>query len=156
MLFDNSHSFIHQAVRKLNSLPSLPPLWHYDPPPSSPHPQDLPPPPPPAPHTPMTFHPAPPPISPHPHDPPPPHKLWPAPVTLCSTGLISTSSSIVCKLPLLTVWLKTVLFLHYTYICTVLFYLTGLHSICHVPYATLSISFLFILFFYNVLICISV
>ncbi len=50
---------------------------------------------------------------------------------------------------------KTVLFLHYTYICTVLFYLTGLHSICHVPYATLSISFLF-LFFYNVLICISV
>ncbi len=72
-------SFIHQAVRKLNSLPSLPlpspPLpsftprnterWHYD---------------------------------------PPPYKLWPAPVTLCSTGLISTSSSIVCKLPLLTVW----------------------------------------------------
>ncbi len=38
------------------------------------------------------------------------------------------------------------------YICTDLFYLTGLHSICHVPYATLSISFIF----YNVLICISV
>ncbi len=47
-------SFIHQAVRKLNSLPSLPPppsftprnteLWHYDPPP------------PPAPHIPRTFH----------------------------------------------------------------------------------------------------
>ncbi len=46
-------SFIYQAVRKLNSLPSLPPLpsftplntelWHYDPPPpSSPHPQYLP------------------------------------------------------------------------------------------------------------------
>ncbi len=32
------------------------------------------------------------------------YKLWPAPVTLCSTGLISTSSSIDCKLPLLTVW----------------------------------------------------
>ncbi len=71
-------SFIHQAVRKLNSLPSLPPLasftprntelWHYDPPP------------------------------------PPPHKLWPAPVTLCCTGMISTSSSIVYNLPLLTVW----------------------------------------------------
>ncbi len=37
--------------------------------------------------------------------------------------------------------------MHYTYICTVLFYLTGLHSICHVPYDTLSISFLFFLFF---------
>ncbi len=80
-------SFIHQAVRKLNSLPSLPPplfypsnteLWHYGPPPT-------------APHIPRTFH-------------PPPYKLWPAPVTLCSTGLISTSSSIDCKLPLLTVW----------------------------------------------------
>ncbi len=66
-------SFIHQAVRKLNSLPSLPPtpsftphnteLWHYNPPP-----------------------PPPPPSSPHPQDlPPPPYKLWPAPVTLCST-----------------------------------------------------------------------
>ncbi len=32
--------------------------------------------------------------------PPPP----PAPVTLCSTGMISTSSSTVCNLPLLTVW----------------------------------------------------
>ncbi len=32
-------SFIHQAVRKLNSLPTLPPLhwlWHYDPPPQLP------------------------------------------------------------------------------------------------------------------------
>ncbi len=77
-------SFIHQAVRKLNSLPSLPPLpsftphntelWHY---------------PPPNVHTPTS---------------PPPYKLWPAPVTLCSTGMISTSSSIVCNLPLLTVW----------------------------------------------------
>ncbi len=55
------------------------------PPPSSPHPQDLPPSSPPGP-------------------PPPPLQTWPAPVTLCSTGLISTSSSIVCKLPLLTVW----------------------------------------------------
>ncbi len=49
---------------------------------------------------------------------------------------------------------RLLFFLHYTYICTVLFYLTGLHSICHVPYATLSIFFFF--FFYNVLICISV
>ncbi len=47
----------------------------------------------------------PPPSSPPPQVlPPPPYNLWPAPVTLCSTGLISTSSSIVCKLPLLTVW----------------------------------------------------
>ncbi len=83
-------SFIHQAVRKLNSLPSLPPS------PLLPHAtlnSDTTTPPPPAPHTPRTFHP-----------PPLPYKLWPAPVTLCSTGLISTSSSIVCKLPLLTVW----------------------------------------------------
>ncbi len=46
-------SFIHQAVRKLNSLPSLPPLPSFTPrnwtltlrppPPSSPHPQDPPP-----------------------------------------------------------------------------------------------------------------
>ncbi len=81
-------SFIHQAVRKLNSLPSLPPLpsftprntelWHYDHPPTQLH-------------TP-------------PGPSPPPYKLWPAPVTLCSTGLISISSSIDCKLPLLTVW----------------------------------------------------
>ncbi len=37
--------------------------------------------------------------------PPPPstYKLWPAPVTLCSFGLITTSSSIDCKRPLLTV-----------------------------------------------------
>ncbi len=73
-------SFIHQAVRKLNSLPTLSPplpsftpriteLWHYDPPPQLPT----------------------------------------SPVTLCSIGLITTSSSIDCKLPLLTVWLKTVL-----------------------------------------------
>ncbi len=55
-----------------------------------------PPPPPPAPHIPRTFHTPPP--------PPPTYKLWPAPATLCSTGLISTSSSIDCKLPLLTVW----------------------------------------------------
>ncbi len=50
-------SFIHQAVRKLNSLPSLPPLpsftsritelWHYDPPPQLPTSPGPPPPPPP-------------------------------------------------------------------------------------------------------------
>ncbi len=44
-----------------------------------------------------------------------------------------------------------------TRICTVLFYLTGLPSICHVPYATLLYPSLFIFkFFYNVLICITV
>ncbi len=89
---------LHQAVRKLNSLPSLPPLpsftprntelWHYDPPPPAPH---IPTSPGPSTHT-------------HTHTPPLPYKLWPAPVTLCSTGLISTSSSIVCTLPLLSVW----------------------------------------------------
>ncbi len=82
-------SFIHQAVRKLNFLPSLPPLpsftprttelWHYNPPPPAPH---IPSPPPPPPHL----------------------QLWPVPVTLCSIGLITTPSSIDCKLPLLTVW----------------------------------------------------
>ncbi len=83
-------SFVHQAVRKLNSLPSLPPL------PSLPHATlnsdttTPPPPPPPNVHTPRS--------------PPHPYKLWPAPVTLCSTGMISTSSSIVCNLPLLAVW----------------------------------------------------
>ncbi len=40
---------------------------------------------------------------------PPNYKLWPAPVTLCSIELITTTSSIDCKLFLLTVWLKTVL-----------------------------------------------
>ncbi len=59
-------SFIHQAVRKLNSLPTLPPLpyfpprttelWHYDPPPQLP-------------------------TSPGPPPPPSTYKLWPAPVT---------------------------------------------------------------------------
>ncbi len=49
-----------------------------------------------------TTPPPPPPQCPHPQVPPHPYKLWPAPVTLCSTGMISTSSSIVCNLPLLT------------------------------------------------------
>ncbi len=80
-------SFIHQAVRKLNSLPSLPPPLFY-----------------PTQHWTLTLRPPPPPAPPPGPPPPPPYKLWPAPVTLCSTGLISTSSSIVCKLPLLTVW----------------------------------------------------
>ncbi len=42
---------------------------------------------------------------------------------------------------------KRLFFFCTTHICTVLFYLTGLHSICHVPYATLSISFLFFFYF---------
>ncbi len=82
-------SFIHQAVRKLNSLLTLPPL----PSPLLPHAtlnSDTP-------QLPRTFH-------------PPTYKptnlqtYKPAPVTLCSIGLITTSSSIDCKLPLLTVW----------------------------------------------------
>ncbi len=90
-------SFIHQAVRKLNSLPSPPPLlsftprttelWHYDPPP-------------PAPHIPRTFH------------PPPPHTL-----TNCDPHQ-SLCAALDWSLPhpaltanylFLTVWLKTVL-----------------------------------------------
>ncbi len=130
-------SFIHQAVRKLNSLLSLPPLpsftprttelWHYPPPPQLPHPH-----------------------IPHPQDLPRPHlQLWPAPVTLCSIGLITTSSSIDCKLLLLTVWLKTVLcslssyhfnrlissFLHYAYIY--------IHCIAHI---SAQFCFIFVLF----------
>ncbi len=65
-------SFIHQAVRKLNSLPSLPPSSLL-------------------PHAPLNSDTT---------TPPPTYKLWPAPVTLCSIGLITASSSIVCKLPL--------------------------------------------------------
>ncbi len=74
-------SFIHQAVRKLNSPDLAPPIFYPTHhwtltlrPPSSPHPQDLP-------------------------LPPSTYKLWPAPVTLCSIGQ-TTSSSIDCKLPL--------------------------------------------------------
>ncbi len=94
-------SFIHQAVRKLNSLPSLPSLlsftphttelWHYDPPqlPTSP-----------APHIPRTF-----------HSPPPP------PLTNCDPHQ-SLCAALDWSLPhpaltanflFLTVWLKTVL-----------------------------------------------
>ncbi len=68
--------FIHQAVRKLNSLPSLPPL-----PSITPRTTELWPPPPP--HTTHTT-PHPPPTH-HTH----PHTLWPAPVTLYSIGLTS-------------------------------------------------------------------
>ncbi len=98
-----------------------------------------------------------PPSSPHPQDlplPPSTYKLWPAPVTLCSIGLITTSSSIDCTLPLsdslIKDWFNSLSSCHFNrlissfctthYICSFV-YLTGLHSICHVPYATLSISF---------------
>ncbi len=54
-------------------------------------------------HWTLTLRPPPPNVHP-PSPPPPPLQLWPAPVTLCSTGMLSTSSSIVCNLPLLTVW----------------------------------------------------
>uniref|UniRef100_A0A9J7ZE91 Alkylated DNA repair protein AlkB homologue 8 N-terminal domain-containing protein n=1 Tax=Cyprinus carpio carpio TaxID=630221 RepID=A0A9J7ZE91_CYPCA len=66
-------SFIHQAVRKLNSLPNLPPVpllpqapLNYETPPQVPHPQVLPPP------LPLTYE-------------------CHAPVTLCSSGLLTTS-----------------------------------------------------------------
>ncbi len=130
-------SFIHQAVRKLNSIPSLPPLpsltprttelWHYDPPP------------PPAPHTPRT--PPPPPLTNcDPHQSLCAALDWSLPHPALSVNYLFWQSD------------KRLFFFCTTHICTVLFYLTGLHSICHVPYA---ISFFFF-FFYNVLICISV
>ncbi len=59
-------------------------------------------------HWTLTLWPPPPPPPPMsiPPDPPPPLQPWPAPVTLCSNGMISTSSSIVCNLPLLSVWYR--------------------------------------------------
>ncbi len=75
-------------------------LWHYDPPPPPklpPHPRTSPP---------LTNCDPPPPSSPLPRTPPPPPPLQTVTRTshLCRTGLISTSSSIVGKLPLLAVW----------------------------------------------------
>ncbi len=121
-------SFIHQAVRKLNSLPSLPPLpsftprntelWHYDPPP------------PPSSHTPRT---SPPLTNCDPHQSLCAALDWSLPHPALSVNYLWQSD-------------KRLFFFCTTHICTVLFYLTGLHSICHVPYATLSISFFFFFF----------
>ncbi len=108
-------SFIHQAVRKLNSLPTLPPtpsftprtteLWHYNPPPSSPHPQD---PPPPLQTVTRTSH-----FVQH----------W-TDLYLIQHWLQTTSSDSLIKDCSLSSyhfnWLISS-FLHYTYICTVLF-----------------------------------
>ncbi len=88
-------SFIHQAVRKLNSLPSLPSLlsftphttelWHYDPPP-------------PAPHIPRTFHSPPPLTNCDPHQ------------SLCAALDWSLPHpALTANFLFLTVWLKTVL-----------------------------------------------
>ncbi len=139
-------SFIHQAVRKLNSLPSLPlsPLLPHakhwtltlrPPPPSSPHP-----------HIPRTFLP-----------PPPPHlqtvtrtshfvQHWTDHYLIQHWLQTTSSDSLIKDCSLFSCHFNRLIssFLHYTYICTVLFYLTGLHSICHVPYATLSISSFFL------------
>ncbi len=88
-------SFIHQPVRKLNSLPTLPPPALFYP----------------TQHWTLTLRPPPQlPTSPGPSTPPPltncdPHQSLCAALDLSLT----TSSSIDCKLPLLTVWLKTVL-----------------------------------------------
>ncbi len=122
-------SFIHQAVRKLNSLPSLPP------PPLLPH----------ATLNSDTTTPPPPPSSPPRTSPPltncDPHQSlcaaldWSPPHPALSVNYLFWQSD------------KRLFFFCTTHICTVLFYLTGLHSICHVPYATLSISFLFIFIF---------
>ncbi len=121
-------SFIHQAVRKLNSLPSLPPLpsftprntelWHYAPPPQLPTP------------------PGPPPLTNcDPHQSLCAALDWSLPHPALSVNYLFWQSD------------KRLFFFCTTHICTVLFYLTGLHSICHVPYATLSISFnLFFIF----------
>ncbi len=143
-------SFIHQAVRKLNSLPSLPPLlsftprntelWHYDPPP----PQLPTSPGPPSPHT---------------------YKLWPAPVTLCSIGLITTSSSIDCKLPLSDSLIKDCSLSSYHFnrlissfalhIISAQFCLFNWFAL-YLPCALCHFIYLFFFVSYNVLICISV
>ncbi len=106
-------SFVHQAVRKLNSLPSLPPLpsftprntelWHYTPPPPRPH-QSL-----------------------------CAALEWSLPHPALSVNYLLWQSD------------KRLFFSCTTHICTVfvLFYLTGLHSICHVPYVTLSLFYYF-------------
>ncbi len=133
-------SFIHQAVRKLNSLPSLPPLpsftprntelWHYPPPP-------------------------PPPMS-TPPGPPPPYKLWPAPVTLCIVqhwnALPHPALSVIylfCQSDK-----RLFFFLHYSHLHSfVLFNRFALYlpcALCH------FISFLFFYCSTIVLICISV
>ncbi len=100
-------------------------------------------------HWTLTLRPPPPPPMSTPPGPPPPLQLWPAPVTLCSTGMISTSSSIVYNLPLLTVWEKTVLFLALltsAQFCFVLFNWFALYLPCALCHFTLSISFLFFYF----------
>ncbi len=109
-------SFIHQAVRKLNSLPSLPPLLSF------------------APCT----------IELWPSDSPPTHTQ-----TVTSTSHFVQHWTDIIHLPLLTVWIKTALwaFCHFKYtdklfyttpfISALFVYFTGLHSIYHVPYATL-------------------
>ncbi len=78
---------------------------------------------------------------------PPPHtyKLWPAPVTLCSIGLITTSSSIDCKLPLSDSLIKDCSFfaLHIYLHSFVLFNWFALYlpcALCHFIYLTLSFS----------------
>ncbi len=84
-------SFIHQAVRKLNSLPSLPPL-----PSLTPRTTELWPPPPPHTHTPH------PPTLTHTHT----HTH-----TVTSTSHFVQHWTDLIQLPLLTVWIKTALFL---------------------------------------------
>ncbi len=131
-------SFIHQAVRKLNSLPSLPP-----PPPLLPH------------ATPNSDTTTPPPSSPHPQDLPPPTNCDPH-QSLCAALDWSLPH------PALTVnylfWQsdKRLFFFcttHYLH-SFVLFNWFALYlpcALCHFIYL-----FFIFLFFYNVLICISV
>ncbi len=136
-------SFIHQAVRKLNSLPSLPPLpsftprntelWHYPPP--------------------------------HPHPPPPPNvhtPRYPPPLTNCDLHQ-SLCAALEWSLPhpaLSVIYLfwqsdkRLFFFLHYSYLHSfVLFNWFALYlpcALCH------FISFLFFYCSTIVLICISV
>ncbi len=129
-------SFIHQAVRKLNSLPSLPPLPSF-----TPRNTELwPPPPPPNVHSPRS----------------------PPPLTNCDPHQ-SLYAALECSLPhpaLSVIYLfwqsdkRLFFFLHYSHLQSFVLF-TGLHSICHVPYVTF-ISFFFFYCSTIVLICITV
>ncbi len=145
-------SFIYQAVRKLNSLPSLPPL-----PSLTPRTTEL------WPH-------------PHTHTPTHPHThthTYTHTHTVTSTSHFVQHWTDLIQLPLLTVWIKTALFvtlnridlissLHYTiYIlhCLFISLVCTLSTMCLMPlylFFIIIIIFFYFYFFLHVLICIFV
>ncbi len=98
-------------------------------------------------HWTLTLRPPPPPQLPPPAPPPPPLTNCDPHQSLCAALDWSPPHPALSVNYLFWQSDKRLFFFCTTHICTVLFYLTGLHSICHVPYATLSISFLFIFIF---------